>query len=62
MKVNGEQIRVLFSVYAQCIVVFHVFKKTSPQIELRGYEVALQRKRTAEQILRGGADELTTLH
>ena len=62
MKINREQIRVLFSVYGNCIVVFHVFKKTSPQVELRGYELALKRKKTAEQITKGGADELPTLN
>jgi phage-related protein len=62
MKVNGEQIRVLFSVYRWCIVVFHVFKKTSPAMEQRAYETALNRKKTAEQILAGGKNELPTVH
>lgn len=62
MKVNGEQIRVLFSVYGQCIVVYHAFKKTSPQIEQRGYGIALNRKNAAEQILAGGKNELPTIH
>src|SRR5712664_474375 len=38
LKVNKEQIRVLFSVDGSRIVVFHVFKKTSPQVETRGYQ------------------------
>src|SRR4051812_22063102 len=47
LKVNNEHIRVLFSVYRSVIVVFHVFKKTSPQIEQRGYQKALDRKKQA---------------
>lgn len=62
MKVSGEQIRVLFSVYGKRIVVFHVFKKTSPQIQQRGYETALNWKKTAEQLLAGGKNELPTVH
>lgn len=62
MKVNGEQIRVLFSVYGQCIVVYRAFKKTSPQIEQRAYDIALNRKNAAEQILAGGKNELPTFH
>jgi phage-related protein len=61
LKVNNEQIRVLFSVYGSIIVVFHVFKKTSPQIEKRGYEKALSRKKQAEFMI-GSGDELPTLN
>lgn len=64
MKINKEQIRVLFSVYDKFqVVVFHVFKKTSPQIEQRGYDKALGRKRQAELFMaRGQHDQLSTLH
>jgi phage-related protein len=61
LKVNNEQIRVLFSVYGSAIVVVHVFKKTSPQIEKRGYDKALNRKRQAEFMI-GADDELPTLN
>jgi phage-related protein len=61
LKVNREQIRVLFSVYGSQIVVFHVFKKTSPQIETRGYQKALERKKQAERHMRDGND-IPTLH
>jgi phage-related protein len=61
LKVNNEQIRVLFSVYGSVIVVFHVFKKTSPQIEQRGYQKALDRKKQAEFMI-GAGDELPTLN
>jgi phage-related protein len=61
LKVNREQIRVLFSVYGTQIVVFHVFKKTSPQVETRGYEKALARKKHAE-LLVGAGNELPTHH
>ncbi|SRR6266545_104990 len=62
MKISGEQIRVLFSVYGNCVAVFHVFKKTSSQIEQRGYDLALARKKTAEQIVKGGVDGLATIN
>ncbi|SRR5216684_913036 len=63
LKINKEQIRVLFSVYESSIVVFHVFKKTSPQIERRGYDKALERKKTAEQLMEaGGVNNVPTLH
>jgi phage-related protein len=56
LKINKEQIRVLFSVYGNRIVVLHVFKKTSPQIEQRGYRKALNRKSAIEISLKGGGD------
>jgi phage-related protein len=62
LKVNKEQIRVLFSVYGQRIVVLHVFKKTSPQAEQRAYQLALDRKKTVENVLQESADGLTTIH
>lgn len=61
MKINKEQIRMLFSVYARKIVVFSAFKKTSPQIEKRMYQRALDRKKTAEIMLRSG-DALPTIN
>lgn len=61
LKINREQIRVLFSIYGQQIVVLHVFKKTSPQIETRGYEKALDRKAQLEDMMRRG-HELPTIH
>jgi phage-related protein len=61
LKVNKEQIRVLFSVYGLQIVVFHVFKKTSPQVETRGYQKALERKKHAELLI-GAGSELPTHH
>jgi phage-related protein len=61
LRVKNEQIRVLFSVYGSQIVVFHVFKKTSPQVETRGYEKALKRKKQAESRI-GVGDEFPTLH
>src|SRR5258707_11258737 len=61
LRINGEQIRVLFSVYQTKIVVLHVFKKTSPQIEKRGYEKARDRKKTVETFLKGGTD-VPTIH
>lgn len=61
LKVNREQIRVLFSVYDLQIVVFHVLKKTSPHVETRGYQKALERKKQAEAHMRDGND-IPTLH
>ena len=52
MKINKEQIRVLYFVRSTQIVIVHAFKKTSPQIETKGYEVALDRMNTAKQVLR----------
>ena len=60
IKVNKEQIRILFSVYDKNIVVWRVFKKTSPQIEHRAYELALSRKKQAEQFKVSG-NELPTI-
>lgn len=62
MKINREQIRILYSVYGLQIVVFHVFKKTSPQVEQRGYKLALRRKKTAEAIIKDQSDALPTVH
>ena len=62
MKVNREQIRLLFSVYGTRIVVLHAFKKTSPQIEQRGYDKALARKKSAEQVMAGARDVIPTIH
>jgi phage-related protein len=61
LKVNKEQIRVLFSVYGSQIVVFHVFKKTSPQVEKRGYQKALDRKKQAETLM-GDGNDIPTIH
>jgi len=61
LKINREQVRMLFSVYNDRIVILHVFKKTSPQIEKRGYEKALDRKKQVEELMRGG-NELPTIH
>lgn len=47
--------------YGNCIVVLHVFKKTSPQIEQRGYKKALDRKSAIEIVLKGGGD-VPTVH
>jgi phage-related protein len=62
LKVNREQIRMLFSVYGLRIVVLHVFKKTSPQSETNGYKLALERKKNAEILSSGGSSDLTTIH
>src|SRR5688500_3359629 len=53
LKINKEQIRVLYSVSSAQIVLLHVFHKTSAQLEQRGYDLALKRKKTAEAILKG---------
>lgn len=62
MKINNEQIRILFAVYGQCIVILCAFKKTSPQIEKRAYQNALARKKAAESLMSGGANGLATIH
>ena len=62
MKINREQIRILYSVYGLQIVIFHVFKKTSPQVERRGYDKALKRKKTAKTIIKDKNDDLPTIH
>ena len=62
MKINREQIRLLFSVYGTRIVIFHVFKKTSPQLEQRGYDKALARKRSAESLMAGAQHVIPTIH
>lgn len=62
LKINREQIRVLYFVEGAQIVVVHVFKKTSPQVEQRGYALALERKKAAELILKDDEDGITTIH
>ncbi|WOH55296.1 type II toxin-antitoxin system RelE/ParE family toxin [Bradyrhizobium sp. BWC-3-1] len=54
MKINREQIRVLFMTTGPQIVLLHVFKKTSPQIETRGYDKALDRKAQVDEMMRSG--------
>src|SRR5438132_9811885 len=62
LKINREQIRLLFSVYATRIVIFHVFRKTSPQVEQRGYDKALARKKSAESVMAGVQNVVPTIH
>jgi len=61
LKINKEQIRVLFAVFDSKIVVLHAFKKTSPQVEQRGYRKALDRRKVVEKFLKGG-DDVPTIH
>jgi len=62
MRINKEQIRVLYAVFGNKIFVLHVFKKTSQQIEDRGYERAIGRKKTVEIMLAGGDDEFPAVN
>lgn len=59
LKIKREQIRVLFMTAGQQIVVLHVFKKTSPQVETRGYEKALDRKAQVDEMMRSGYEPPT---
>lgn len=61
LKINREQIRVIYAVYGTRIVVLSVFKKTSPQVERREYETALARKKTVEALIQGG-EIVPTIH
>ncbi|MGQ0443938.1 MAG: type II toxin-antitoxin system RelE/ParE family toxin [Beijerinckiaceae bacterium] len=62
LKINKEQIRVLYPRYSLRIVVFHVFKKTSPQAESRGYELATARRKTFEAMLASNPDDFPIIH
>ena len=52
MKSGGRQIRLLYSAYGQTIVVSRIHKKSSPQEQQRAYDLALQRKKKADEIIR----------
>lgn len=66
LKVNKEQIRLVYFVWGEAIiVVVSVFKKTSPQLQDREHATAAERKKTAERILRtaqDGNEQLATLN
>jgi len=56
LKIQKEQIRVLYTVYGTRIVLLSVFKKTSPQLEQREYDAALNRKKTVDSIIASHGD------
>jgi hypothetical protein len=65
LKVKGRQIRFLYAPYGRIIVIFRIHKKSSVQEQRRAYELAMSRKKQAEQIMRstGGSDvKLPTIH
>ncbi|MCR6646486.1 MAG: type II toxin-antitoxin system RelE/ParE family toxin [Terricaulis sp.] len=65
LKVNKEQIRLVYFVWGETIiVVVSVFKKTSPQLQVREHSTAAERKKTAERILRNTQDgnDLTAIN
>ena len=54
LRNKKEQIRVLFFVSGNMVVIVRVFKKTSPQEEQQAYKLAAARMRTAKAILESG--------
>jgi hypothetical protein len=44
LKVEKRQVRVLYAPYGKTIVLFRIHKKSSPQEQIRAYELAADRK------------------
>ena len=55
LKVQRKQIRILYAPYKGFIVVFRIHKKGSPQEQQAAYEVAMSRKKAAEEFMKGGS-------
>ena len=54
LKVQCKQIRILYAPYKDFIVVFKIHKKGSPQEQQAAYQVAMVRKKAAEDFMKGG--------
>ena len=61
LKVEKQQIRILFAPYNKTIVVFKIHKKSSPQEQDRAYADAMKRKNYADQVMKksGQAHDIT---
>ena len=54
LKVRRRQIRILYAPYKGFIVVFKIHKKGSPHEQQAAYQVAMARKKAAENLMKGG--------
>ena len=54
LKVQRKQIRILYAPYKGFIVIFRIHKKGSPQEQQAAYQVAMARKKSAENLMKGG--------
>jgi hypothetical protein len=54
MKVQRKQIRILYAPYKGFIVIFKIHKKSSPQEQQAAYQVAMARKKAADNLMKGG--------
>ena len=54
LKLQRRQIRILYAPYKDCIVVFKIYQKSSPQEQQAAYQIAMARKKTAENLMEGG--------
>jgi hypothetical protein len=48
LRVRNQQVRVLYAPYDKQIVLFRIHKKTSPQEQMRAYDLGQKRKREFE--------------
>ena len=54
LKVQCNQIRILYAPYKDFIVVFKIHKKGSPREQQAAYQVATARKKAVENLLKRG--------
>ena len=54
LKVQRKQIRILYAPYKGIIVIFRIHKKGSLQEQQAAYQVAMVRKKAAEDFMKGG--------
>jgi hypothetical protein len=53
LKVRHGQIRILYAPYKGFIVVFKIHKKGSPHEQQAAYQIAMARKKAAENLMKG---------
>jgi hypothetical protein len=56
LKVQRRQIRILYAPYRDTIIVFRIHKKSSPQEQAAAYDLAMARKKAAENFMKGGSN------
>ena len=54
LKVQRKQIRILYAAYKDFIVVLKIHQKSSAQEQQAAYQVAMARKKSAENLMEGG--------
>ena len=63
LKVNKQQIRILYAPYGNRIVIYRIHKKSSEQEQERAYSDAMRRKKEAELKMKlPGHENAITLH